>query len=479
MTLYRKVEKQQAFENFYLPFGGQLESDNRWVKLSKVIPWDVIEDKYADKFAKSGMGAPAKPVRMALGALIIKEKCGFSDEETVQQIRENPYLQFFIGLTEYQKKAPFDSSMMVHFRKRLDPATLSEINELICSSSKDKKKDNNDNNDKGGQTGSGNRGKMILDATCAPSDIRYPTDLSLLNEAREKLEKMIDTLYEPLKGTLAKPRTYRKKARKLYLGVAKTRKPNHKTLRKAVGKQLRFVSRDLKIVDDLISKSDKVNLSQKQIENLNTIRKLYKQQKTMYDNNTHQIDDRIVSIDQPHVRPIVRGKAGKETEFGAKISISLVDGFARVERLSWDNYNEGSDFIEQVEAYRAREGFYPEVVAADKIYRTRENLSFCKEHGIRLSGPKLGRPVKLYSKALKRLQRLDNSFRNRVEGKFGEGKRRYGLARIMAKLKKTSESVIILQFLVMNLEHTLRLLLSFFRWALFTQFFGRNYFVSA
>ena len=183
--MYRKTEQQVTFEDFYLPFGGKLRSDNRWVKLSKLIPWHVIEEKYAAHFAQSGMDAPAKPVRMALGALIIKEKCRYSDEETVEQIRENPYLQYFIGLTEYQDEAPFDPSMMVHFRKRIKLETINEINELIIPKPQEKTKPatKDDDHDPPGSDG-GNQGQLILDATCSPADIRYPTDLSLLNEAR-------------------------------------------------------------------------------------------------------------------------------------------------------------------------------------------------------------------------------------------------------------------------------------------------------
>lgn len=206
------------------------------------------------------MGAPAKPVRMALGALIIKEKCGYTDEETVEQIQENPYLQYFIGLTEYQDQAPFDPSMMVHFRKRLNGSTMQEIS---------------------GE--GGNHGQLILDATCAPADIRYPTDLSLLNEVREKLEAVIDTLHKPLQGKTNKPRTYRKKARKDYLQAAKRRKLRVKVLRKAVGKQLRYVGRNLRIIDRMLERNTESILSRKQIQDLYTIRKLYRQQKTMYE----------------------------------------------------------------------------------------------------------------------------------------------------------------------------------------------------
>ncbi|MDY6935701.1 MAG: transposase [Spirochaetota bacterium] len=187
------------------------------------------------------MRAPAKPLRIALGALIIKERSGFTDEETVEQIRENPYLQYFIGLSEYTDDYPFDPSMMVHFRKRLSGDILNGINELTIGNDKNNG-DPQDNildvdNDKIEDTEDKNKGKLILDATCAPSDIRYPTDLSLLNEAREKLELIIDVLHNPLKVKEKKPRTYRGKARVDYLKLAKKRKKTHKEIRKSKGKQ--------------------------------------------------------------------------------------------------------------------------------------------------------------------------------------------------------------------------------------------------
>lgn len=181
--------------------------------------------------------------------------------------------------------------------------------------------------------------------------------------------------------------------------------------------------------------------------------------------------DRIVSIRQPHVRTIVRGKATADIEFGAKVAISIVDGYAYVETLSWDAFNERKTLIESVEKYRKRYGHYPEVVQANKIYRNRENLRYCEERDIRLSGPGLGRPpaVKEKQKHRKRLERQDARERNAVEGKFGEGKSRYSMSRIMAHLKETAESLIYLQFLVMNLEHRLRVLLFFFLRQLFRQ----------
>src|SRR5699024_5258081 len=188
------------------------------------------------------------------------------------------------------------------------------------------------------------------------------------------------------------------------------------------------------------------------------IQELYRQQSTMFEEKRPSIADRIVSISQPHVRPIVRGKANARVEFGAKVSVSLVDGYAFLDVLSWDAYHEGNRLQESVEKYQKRYGYYPEAILADTIYRTRENRAYCKGLGIRLSGPKLGRPSKdeQINKAQKQIEKQDASERNAIEGKFGEGKRRYGLGLIQACLRQTSETVISLNFLVMNLGKILR-----------------------
>ena len=204
-------------------------------------------------------------------------------------------------------------------------------------------------------------------------------------------------------------------------------------------------------------------LSRRQYKSLLVARELFRQQLAMFENNSNRVDDRIVSISQPHVRPNVRGKAGRSTEFGAKLSISVVEGFSFVDRRSWDSYNEGGDLIEQIEDFRRRFGCYPESVHVDKIYRNRENRAFCKKHGIRMSGPPLGRKPQNVSAADKKQAAADEAIRNHVEGKFGQAKRRFSLGRIMTKLASTSAAQISLSFLVMNLERALRqLFLSLF-----------------
>jgi transposase, IS5 family len=189
---------------------------------------------------------------------------------------------------------------------------------------------------------------------------------------------------------------------------------------------------------------------------------VYHQQLSMYENKQQRVDDRIVSIAQPHIRPIVRGKAGTPVEFGAKLSVSYHDGYVFIDRLSWDNFNESGDLQSQAEKFKIVTGYYPESIHVDQIYRTKENRAWCKERGIRIRGVPLGRPPKNVDKEAKKQAQLDQRFRSRIEGKFGEAKRRFSLDRVMTKLSKTSQTAIAITFLVMNLSTLLRQFFAFF-----------------
>ena len=186
------------------------------------------------------------------------------------------------------------------------------------------------------------------------------------------------------------------------------------------------------------------------------VAEVYRQQRTLVENNQQSISDRIVSLSQPHIRPIVRGKAGKPVEFGAKISASYFEGYVFLDRISWDNFNESGDLKSQVEAYYNFTGYYPQSVHVDRIYRTRENRAWCKERGIRISGPPLGRPPAYVSPETRKLTTEDEKIRNSIEGKFGQAKRRFSLARVMTKLSYTSETAMAISFLVINLSTWLR-----------------------
>lgn len=285
-----------------------------------------------------------------------------------------------------------------------------------------------------------------------------------MNQSRILTEKIIDKLYKPLRIKLKnKPKTYRKKARKNYLKIAKQRKPRKKARRIAIKQQLQYIKRNLFHIEKLlIEGASLLCLNRLEYKNLLVVTEVYRQQLWLYKNNTNCIEDRIVSINQPYIRPIVRGKAGSSVEFGAKISASCVDGYVFLDYLSWDNFNESNYFIERVESFKEKTGYYPESVHVDKIYRTRKNRAFCQEKNIRISGVPLGRPPKNISDKTKEKAREDEIIRNAIEGKFGQGKRRFSLNKIMTKLPSSSATTIAIIFLVMNLSALLREFLSLF-----------------
>jgi IS5 family transposase len=456
IEMYFKDDKQISLFEFGQNAGLKLDPENRWVKKSELINWDKIEDKYAYLYCDNN-GARAKLIRTALAALIIKQEEGFSDEATTQHIQENPYMQYFCGIKEFSLDKPFVPSLMVEFRKRFNEEIIREINDMMFKPEPLQKTENKDDN----TPEPPNNGTLILDATCTPADITYPQDINLCNEAREKTEEMVETMHKGNIGKHEKPRLDKQKARREYLKTAKGKNRTKKVIRKAIKRQLSYIRRNLGYIKTLISQGNYEFLTDKQKVELEVIKKLYEQQKYMIDNRTNSVENRIVSISQSYVRPIVRGKATAKVEFGAKVAISIIGGYSFVDHLSWDAYNESEDLIAVIKKYRQTYGCYPEAVMVDKLYRNQKNIVFCNSRGIRISGPKLGRPKK--DEVIDKAQEYkDSGIRNAVEGKFGEGKTSYGLNRIKAKLKGTSETVINLVFWVMNLNKRLRLLLHFF-----------------
>ena len=331
--MYKKNQNRQiTLKDFNQPLGLKLDPENKWIKKAAIIPWDDIEKEYADLFP-SECGMPAKPLRMALGALLIQKKYDYSDRELVEQIQMNPYYQYFIGLPGFQLDQPFAPSLLVEFRKRLTEEKLAEINEMIIRNNKhddDNTPSDNSGSDpqKHDDAANTNDGTLIIDATCAPQNIAFPQDVNLLNETRENLEGIIESVcYE---YNLKKPRMYKEKARKDYLALAKSKKRSSKKIRKAIKKQLQYIRRDRNYIDWLSNYG--YYPDEKQLERLEILDKLVEQQQYMYDNKTHIIENRIVSISQPYIRPIVRGKSKAPVEFGAKFDLSVENGLAGYKR---------------------------------------------------------------------------------------------------------------------------------------------------
>jgi hypothetical protein len=450
-------EKQLSIEEFKTPFDNTLNTDNRWVKLSNIVPWDVFAKLYIS-LMNSTQGRPGISPRIVLGALIIKHKENLSDEKVIQAIQENVYMQFFVGLKAFQTKKIFDSSLFVTIRKRIGQNEFDKLNVELIKSLSNKVDQKNISKKQDSDNFPPNKGHLQADATVADQYITFPTDSKLLNTSRKKLDIMIDKLHQASDKDTLKPRTYRRILDTDFLAYSKKRRKGRSIHRKMVRKLLESVKRNLNFVTKMLAATPdfelgkKSPLTQRDLDLLSVIKQLYAQQKQMYDENTNTIKNRIVSVFQPHVRPILRGKEKSRVEFGSKLGASLDNGFVRINTFSWDAYHEGKDLILQVESYYNIHGYYPKLVLVDKAYHTRINRLWLSKKGIRITAEPLGRkPKQKPTQYQKTKRKKEYAERNHIEGKFGQGKNGYNLNKIRAKLIDTSESWVSCIFFVMNL----------------------------
>jgi transposase, IS5 family len=473
---------QLTLEGFTHPFDNELDPQNRWVKLAELIPWDELAGIYAKKL-RSDSGRETVDIRMVIGAMIVKHKMGLSDRDTVMQIAENIYIQYFCGLKIFQTGRPFDPTLLVDIRKRMGAEVFDAFNRRIIDTAEKfkpiKKKimgKDKDTNPQGGislssdsqkhqpenrvgSTPIKNKGTLKVDATIADQMIKYPTDLSLLNDSREQAERIIDQIWQQ-SGQKNKPRDYRRLARKAYLNLAKKKRKTKREIRKGLRQQLQFLARDIRIIHHLLDgyQGGDFPLSTRDQRLFWVMQLIHDQQRWMYQSRIKSHPNRIVSLFQPWVRPMVRGKDKTNVEFGSKLNVSEIDGFSRVNRISWEAFNESQDLSKQVEDFLAAFGCYPKLLLADRIYLTRENRAYLKERNIDIVGKPLGRPPKEQLSPYKKQKlKKERNRRNHIEGKFGQAKNAYGLSNIRARRQDTSESWIAAIFFVMNLTRLMKI----------------------
>ncbi|MCK4965523.1 IS5 family transposase [bacterium] len=417
------------------PFGGKLDTENRWLKISSLIPWYRLESKYQSYF--SDIGRPAKDGRLVIGILLLKHMSGLSDDEIVKQVSENPYMQAFCGLENFVTVSLLNSSSLSKIRKRLGKKYFSELERETYHVLIEQKII------KG-------RG-MLVDATVFPEYVRYPTDSNLLNEAREWVVKRIKTLGSSLG---IKVRTYCRKAHKEFLNFSKKKTRSKKAVRRIKKSLLQYLRRNINQMESLLEKArdQGIKIEQKVLDRLDVVRTVYKQQLQMYRQKINRINDRIVSLHRPWTRPIVRGKLGnKKVEFGPKAAISYVDGFAFLEHLSSDNFSEATRVKNQIEQFERFFGKKPKYIVGDKLYGNRENRKLVKEHDIRDAFEPLGRRNRNQDSS-KRWRKQKQRERNRIEGIFGHGKNHFSLDKIKYYIEDGTEIWVRLGLMAMNLK---------------------------
>lgn len=431
----------------------RLPKSNRWVQMGDTLPWVEYERVYNKRLKNDKVGASNRPGRMVIGAMIIKHKLGLSDEETILTIQENPYMQYMCGLTEYTDKPLFDPSLFVTIRKRI---TIDDINRLTLELAKKSREHDKDKDDRDGGDTVTKPLDLKADATCADAEVRYPTDIDLVEDGSEFVDRMFDKAARW--KHVAKPTTGRSRIRAEYLNVIKRKHKGSRLVHNALGKMLPLLYRDILALINFIGMDEEVsarmNVTQKRT--LQAVITMYHQQDQMWKTGTHTCADRIVSIHQPHVRPIVRGKAKARVEFGAKIGVSIVSGYSFIDHHSWDAYNESSDLETHLDFFKERFERLPERFFGDKIYLNRDNRKTLKEKGIEIMGRPLGRPPKNPTLEQLERERIGIGLRNEAEAQFGTGKRVYRANNIRAKLPETAQCWAAMCYFVKNLTKFMR-----------------------
>ena len=432
-----------------------LSKSNRWVKLADRLPWASIEKEYNKRLRNSHCGAGNKPARMVVGAIIVKHVENLSDEKTIQAIQENPYMQYLLGLSKFTEKPVFVPELFVLIRKRLDQDFFNMLTLMLAEADGSKPKKEGTDED-----GNDHGGTMKCDATYCDAEVRYPTDANLLEDGSKLIDRLLDKFCARQK--LRKPQTHRMEARRAFILLIKKKRKGKKLVSKTKLTQIRCLQADFQIFLDFLGKQA-VHLlscfSRHDYKCLRAVFKMYEQQKMMFEQNVRSCADRIISIYQPHLRPIVRGKAKAKVEFGAKIGASIVNGYTYVDHLSWDAYNESSDLAMQTELYRKRFGMLPREVQVDKIHLGKANRQYLKDNNVECYNRPLGRPPKEDNDRHAEEKRRAICERNEIEATFGTSKRVYRANDIRAKLENTADTWIGACFFAKNVMKFLRGLL--------------------
>ena len=433
--MYKAKDRQTnpLFEDLF-PFGGKLDENNRWLKIAKLIPWKQLENSYSRLF--SNTGRPACASRLVIGLLLLKHMTGQSDRDIVQTLRENPYMQAFCGMDSFNSGKQVDASTLTNVRKRLSRKHFRELEELTykhliqCRIIKAK--------------------GLLVDATVFPENIRFPTDAGLLNEARQWLVGKIKSVGKAVAKIY---RTYCRKARQEYLNFNKKKRRTKKNIRQIVKSMMQYTGRNVRQLENALTLAAEKGIAiEKQVtDRLKVIRKLLEQQWRMYREKVNRIEDRIVSLHKPQVRPIKRGKAGKDVEFGPKASLSHVGAFTFLDRLSANNFNESGDVEMQLANYEDRFGAKPPYVVGDRIYGTNDNRNLLKDKEIRNAFEPRGRKPKQESTS-DRWHKRKRRERNWIEGAIGNGKNHYGLDRIKYSIEGGDELWVRLGLMAANLK---------------------------
>ncbi len=422
-------ETPQLFKEI-MPYGGIIDDDNFWIQLCKLMPWEKLKILYEKHFRPRRRNG-AKDYRLMMGLLIGKTIQDMSDRKILRYFYENPYFQYFCGMDTFttpKSKKVLHASTLSKWRSRLGKdyfeAFEIEVQKILIRHKLVDPK------------------TVMLDASVFESNIVYPNDVKLMNCVREWSCKMILEIKNKI-NPKDRIRTYRRVAKKLYLNFAKKKKKSKKMIAKTKKQMAQFLFRNMIQLETLIQKYRQLGKSCFDIfeglavdgiaQKLETGWQIYHQQIEMIQKKINRIPNRIVSFHQPQVRPILRGKENKSVEFGPKVHLSWVSGFAFIDKLSFSAFNEKKYLEDSIEKHKIRFGVYPKTALIDDGYSSRENREFLKEKNVTHSLKTIGKPPN--DPKLRYLNRKLRKKRSEIEGLIGTLKQHWTLSKIIYTIK--------------------------------------------
>ena len=411
-----KSEKQFSFsEGWFMP--PDLDQEHFLIKLSRTLPWDELSQKLAKYYCPDN-GRPTKPSRVKIGLLIIKHLYQFSDDEALDMLKRDVYVQYLCDISFPHAKNFMNASTLCRFRQDIGDEGMKAIEDTVLNIL--------------GKSLKRRVRTLITDTTVVPSNIAYPTDVTLLEKTRRQAVKLLDQAKTLGAGPV---RTYKRIARKVFVMYQKIRKHTVKNRRRTQKKLRQFAARNIQQLHDVMTKiktaaaQSKDKTCQKFINAtetfLPTANKIIEQQKKVY--CEQKVKDRIVSLHRPEIRPIVRGKFPLNTEFGPKILVNAHGDLLTLEHLTYDNTADSHLFKTAIEGYRQKYGRAPTEVAADRGFWSKDNRHFAENIGVKnIAIENKGKSSYLKGKPFReRLRRR----RCGIEARISLAKRKYGLAR--------------------------------------------------
>jgi transposase, IS5 family len=389
---------------------GEIYAQIDWDNLAELLPKDL----------KLKGGAPSWLNRKGMmGLMFLKHYTSLSDEKLIEQLNTNFAFQFFCNFRLQMGEKIKDKTLVSRVRKYIgEHCNFDKFQSILATYWKPEMKDTH---------------VVLMDATCYEVNIEFPTDVKLLWEACQWIwDEIIPDYCKSLK--IAQPRSKFKEQKKIQLGFQKLRKVGIKRTKRRIKALLYLLNKGIDALQEVFNQS-KQKPSKQISTRFKTIKKMYQQQQYMFQNKKTSVKDRIVSLSQDHIRPIVRGKTNKPIEFGIKAHVMQVDGVNFIEYHSFNAFNETTRLQSTVRKHQELLGECTHL-GADGIYPTNKNRKYCSSKKIQTNFVKKG-PVK-DDKPTKKIKALLNKERStRLEGSFGTEKEHYGLRKIKAKTPKT------------------------------------------